>query len=74
MAHRLLRPSKQSTLFRSLSFLIFLPCSFYLQWCPPCLRLLKELRRLHNYVENIKIGTIDCVQHGDICRKANANA
>lgn len=47
---------------------------FYFQWCPPCLRLLRELRRLHNYVENIRIGTIDCDQHADICRKANVNA
>ncbi|CAG9540325.1 unnamed protein product [Cercopithifilaria johnstoni] len=47
---------------------------YYAPWCPPCLRLLKELRRLHNYVESIKIGTIDCVQHSEICKKANANA
>uniref|UniRef100_A0A0R3RQK7 DnaJ homolog subfamily C member 10 n=1 Tax=Elaeophora elaphi TaxID=1147741 RepID=A0A0R3RQK7_9BILA len=47
---------------------------YYAPWCPPCLRLLQELRRLHNYVERIKIGTIDCVQHSDICRKANVHA
>ncbi|VIO96670.1 Uncharacterized protein BM_BM6629 [Brugia malayi] len=47
---------------------------YYAPWCPPCLRLLNELRRLHNYVKNIKIGTIDCDQHGDICRKTNTNA
>ncbi|VDK65151.1 unnamed protein product [Onchocerca ochengi] len=47
---------------------------YYVPWCPPCLRLLGELRRLHNYVENIKIGTFNCDQHGDICKKANINA
>ncbi|VDN33790.1 unnamed protein product [Gongylonema pulchrum] len=47
---------------------------YFAPWCPPCLRLLRELRKLHNHIENIKIGTIDCVQHGDICKKANANA
>uniref|UniRef100_A0A915PSW6 DnaJ homolog subfamily C member 10 n=1 Tax=Setaria digitata TaxID=48799 RepID=A0A915PSW6_9BILA len=47
---------------------------YYAPWCPPCLRLLKELRKLHTHVNNIKIGIVDCVQYGDICRKANANA
>ncbi|VDM24465.1 unnamed protein product [Toxocara canis] len=43
---------------------------YFAPWCPPCLRLLHELRKLHNFVDNIHIGTVDCVQHASICEQA----
>ncbi|VDN01468.1 unnamed protein product [Thelazia callipaeda] len=46
---------------------------YYTPWCPPCLRLLHELRKLHKYVKNIKIGSIDCDQHVNICDRLNVN-
>ncbi|VDK42185.1 unnamed protein product [Anisakis simplex] len=47
---------------------------FFAPWCPPCIRLLNELHKLHNFVENIHIGTIDCVQYSDICDQVDVKS
>lgn len=48
-----------------------------LQWCPPCLKLIGEYRRLHSIIDRadevlsrIKIGLIDCQKYNHICQKA----
>lgn len=47
-------------------------CNDYpvLQWCPPCLRLISELRKLPKQVngKNLRVATIDCVVHKSICQ------
>lgn len=43
---------------------------YFAPWCPPCQRLLHDLRKLHTFVSNIKIGTVDCVAHPEICQEA----
>uniref|UniRef100_A0A158R4Y1 DnaJ homolog subfamily C member 10 n=1 Tax=Syphacia muris TaxID=451379 RepID=A0A158R4Y1_9BILA len=43
---------------------------YFAPWCPPCQRLLHELRKLHNSINEIKIGTVDCVAHAEICQQA----
>lgn len=47
---------------------------YFAPWCPPCQKLLYELRKLHNHVENVGIGTVDCVQHPNICQQAGVNS
>uniref|UniRef100_A0A9J2PHY4 DnaJ homolog subfamily C member 10 n=1 Tax=Ascaris lumbricoides TaxID=6252 RepID=A0A9J2PHY4_ASCLU len=47
---------------------------YFAPWCPPCLRLLHELRKLHNSVRDIRIGTVDCVQYSAICERAGVNS
>ncbi|ETN75942.1 protein disulfide-isomerase domain protein [Necator americanus] len=48
---------------------------YFAPWCPPCLRLIGEYRRLHSMINRadevlskIKIGLIDCQKYNQICR------
>ncbi|GMS99610.1 hypothetical protein PENTCL1PPCAC_21785, partial [Pristionchus entomophagus] len=49
---------------------------YFAPWCPPCMKLMGELRRVHSTVEegvelaNLKIGTVDCVKYKDVCQRA----
>lgn len=42
---------------------------WYAPWCPPCQRLMPELRRASQQFdsERIKFGTIDCTLHSSLC-------
>lgn len=42
---------------------------WYAPWCPPCQRLMPELRRASQQFdsERIKFGTIDCTLHSNLC-------
>jgi len=42
---------------------------FFAPWCPPCRALLPELRKASNLITDIRIGSVDCVMHGDLCTK-----
>nr|CAD7394801.1 unnamed protein product [Timema cristinae] len=43
---------------------------FFAPWCPPCLRLLPELRKASRHLgANVNIGTIDCTVHSELCRQ-----
>ncbi|PNF40485.1 hypothetical protein B7P43_G08182 [Cryptotermes secundus] len=45
---------------------------FYAPWCPPCLRLLPELRKASRHFDSaINFGTIDCTIHASLCRQHN---
>lgn len=45
---------------------------FYAPWCPPCLRLLPELRKASRHFDSaINFGTIDCTIHATLCRQHN---
>lgn len=42
---------------------------WYAPWCPPCRKLMPELRRASQHFEasKVKFGTIDCTLHGNLC-------
>ncbi|PSN39443.1 DnaJ subfamily C member 10 [Blattella germanica] len=45
---------------------------FYAPWCPPCMRLLPELRKASRQFDStINFGTIDCTIHAAFCRQHN---
>ena len=44
---------------------------FFAPWCPPCKAMMPEFRRSSNLLENVQFGTVDCVQHSDLCQKYN---
>lgn len=42
---------------------------WYAPWCPPCRKLMPELRRASQHFdgEKVKFGTIDCTLHRNLC-------
>jgi len=45
---------------------------FYAPWCPPCLRLLPELRKASRHFDSaVNFGTVDCTIHAALCRQHN---
>ncbi|CAD5110865.1 unnamed protein product [Dimorphilus gyrociliatus] len=46
---------------------------FYAPWCPPCMRLLPKLRQAASVVasDKVRVGTIDCTVHQQLCRDYN---
>ncbi|KAK4883034.1 hypothetical protein RN001_006353 [Aquatica leii] len=42
---------------------------WYAPWCPPCKKLLPEMRKAsqHFEPENVQFGTIDCTLHSNLC-------
>ncbi|CAH1183258.1 unnamed protein product [Phaedon cochleariae] len=49
---------------------------WYAPWCPPCRRMLPELRKAsQNFKpEHIQFGTIDCTLHRNLCQKENIHS
>ncbi|WKX89141.1 hypothetical protein Q1695_008638 [Nippostrongylus brasiliensis] len=54
---------------------------YFAPWCPPCLRLISEYRRLHSMIDrsdevlsNLKIGLVDCDKNRAICNKAGVQS
>ncbi|EPB70699.1 thioredoxin [Ancylostoma ceylanicum] len=54
---------------------------YFAPWCPPCLRLIGEYRRLHSIIDRkdevvskIRIGLIDCQKYNQICQKAGVQS
>uniref|UniRef100_A0A158PBG7 DnaJ homolog subfamily C member 10 n=1 Tax=Angiostrongylus cantonensis TaxID=6313 RepID=A0A158PBG7_ANGCA len=50
---------------------------YFAPWCPPCLRLISEYRRLHSIIDpadvvtsKIRIGLVDCQKYSHICQNA----
>jgi thiol-disulfide isomerase/thioredoxin len=52
---------------------------FFAPWCPPCLRLLNELRKLPSKIavgndeKQLHIGTMNCEAHPTICQEEGVN-
>ncbi|KAL1129052.1 hypothetical protein AAG570_013584, partial [Ranatra chinensis] len=46
---------------------------FYAPWCPPCLRLLPQLRKASSSFspETVSFATVDCVSQATLCRSHN---
>lgn len=40
---------------------------FYAPWCPPCMRLLPELRAAAKELPHFKFGSVDCTAHSQLC-------
>lgn len=42
---------------------------WYAPWCPPCQRLMPELRRAsqHFTADSVQFGTVDCTLHSSFC-------
>lgn len=42
---------------------------WYAPWCPPCRKLMPELRRASQYfdADKVKFGTVDCTLHSSLC-------
>ncbi|KHJ77407.1 thioredoxin, partial [Oesophagostomum dentatum] len=54
---------------------------YFAPWCPPCLRLIGEYRRLHSIIDRrdeilpkLKIGLIDCQKFNHICQRAGVQS
>uniref|UniRef100_A0A1I7ZTY7 DnaJ homolog subfamily C member 10 n=1 Tax=Steinernema glaseri TaxID=37863 RepID=A0A1I7ZTY7_9BILA len=49
---------------------------YFAPWCPPCMRMIPELRKLPESVGDIplKKGTVDCTVHKEICQKAGVGS
>lgn len=47
---------------------------FYAPWCPPCLRLLPELRKASRTFDTVRFGTVDCTIHSALCKQHNIQA
>ena len=48
---------------------------FYAPWCPPCMRLLPELRKAsREFEDSVNFGTIDCTIHSSLCQRYNIHA
>lgn len=48
---------------------------FFAPWCPPCLRLLPELRRASQQMGSVvSVGTVDCTVHVMLCRQMGVNS
>jgi len=52
---------------------------FFAPWCPPCLRLMNELRKLPSKItagngeKQLHIGTLNCEAHPTICQEEGVN-
>lgn len=46
---------------------------WYAPWCPPCKKLLPEIRKASQKFteEQVQFGTIDCTSHRDLCSRNN---
>ncbi|CAG9854722.1 unnamed protein product [Phyllotreta striolata] len=49
---------------------------WYAPWCPPCRKLLPELRKASQNFDPVKLqfGTIDCTLHRELCRAQGVNS
>ncbi|CAJ0963827.1 unnamed protein product, partial [Mesorhabditis belari] len=51
---------------------------YFAPWCPPCMRLMSELRQVHSQLDEdsqkLNIGTIDCTRHLAVCQKAGVTS
>ncbi|CAH1105266.1 unnamed protein product [Psylliodes chrysocephalus] len=49
---------------------------WYAPWCPPCRKLLPELRKASQNFdpEKIQFGTVDCTSHRELCRRQGINS
>jgi DnaJ homolog subfamily C member 10 len=48
---------------------------FFAPWCPPCMRLLPELRQASQVLgATVQVGTVDCTVHAGLCRKMDVNS
>ena len=51
--------------------MMFVTC--FLQWCPPCMKLLPEWRKAGKKIGGklAHFGTVDCTVHHQLCVKVN---
>lgn len=42
---------------------------FFAPWCPPCKAMMSEFRQISSKMTNVQFGTVDCVQHGELCQE-----
>lgn len=44
---------------------------YFANWCPPCLKLIPELRKMPEMISDlpVKTGTLDCVIYKQVCQK-----
>ncbi|XP_059482884.1 dnaJ homolog subfamily C member 10-like [Neocloeon triangulifer] len=48
---------------------------FFAPWCPPCMRLLPELRQASQILgPTVPVGTVDCTVHAGLCRQMGVNS
>ncbi|XP_065332909.1 dnaJ homolog subfamily C member 10-like [Cloeon dipterum] len=48
---------------------------FFAPWCPPCMRLLPELRLASQTLgSSVPVGTVDCTVHAGLCRQMGVNS
>ncbi|CAG2056237.1 unnamed protein product, partial [Timema podura] len=67
---RILTPKEYYLVRNQVKFNHLWIIDFFAPWCPPCLRLLPELRKASRHLgANVNIGTIDCTVHSELCRQ-----
>ncbi|KAI1726857.1 thioredoxin domain-containing protein [Ditylenchus destructor] len=69
-----LTEDKYSEMFMNLDDIILI--DYFASWCPPCLRLISELRQLPKQIngKNLRVATIDCVVHKGICQEVQVKS
>ena len=40
---------------------------FFAPWCPPCKAMMPEFRQMSSELENVRLGTVDCTMHPELC-------
>ena len=42
---------------------------FFAPWCPPCMKLLPELRKAAGDMPKMVFGSVDCAAHAKLCQQ-----
>ncbi|XP_063694080.1 dnaJ homolog subfamily C member 10-like [Bolinopsis microptera] len=47
---------------------------FFAPWCPPCMRLLPEVRKAARDMPKVVFGSVDCAAHSQLCQRMSVSS